>query len=69
MSCGVGRRHGLDLVLLWLRWPAAVALRRPLAWEPPYATGIALKRLGGKKKTKNLEKFIEEQKRLNKHGV
>ncbi|MDD0590081.1 hypothetical protein PS003_24050, partial [Shigella sonnei] len=34
-----------DLVLLWL-WhkPAAIALIRPLAWEPPYAVGAALKR-------------------------
>ena len=45
MSCGVGRWRGLDLVLLWLwRRPAAVALIKPLAWEPPYAMGAALKR-------------------------
>ena len=33
-----------NLVLLWL-WcrPAAAVLIRPLAWEPPYATGAALK--------------------------
>ena len=45
MSCGVGRRRGSDLVLLWL-WcrPAAAALIRPLAWEPPCAAGVALKR-------------------------
>ena len=38
MSCGVGRRRGLDPMLLWL-WlgPAATAPIRPLAWEPPYA--------------------------------
>ena len=44
MSCGVGRRHSSDLLLLWL-WcrPAAVALIRPLAREPPYAMGVALK--------------------------
>ena len=44
MSCGVGHRQGLDLTLLWL-WctPAAVALIGPLAWEPPYAAGAALK--------------------------
>ena len=44
MSCGVGRRHGSDPVLLWL-WcrPAAVALIRLLVWEPPYAMGVALK--------------------------
>ena len=43
MSCGVVRRHGLDPMLLWL-WcrPAARALIRPLAWEPPYATEAAL---------------------------
>ena len=45
MSCGVGCRHGLDLAWLWL-WcrPAATAPIRHLAWEPPYATGAALKR-------------------------
>ena len=34
-----------DLALLWL-WCrlAATAPIRPLAWEPPYATGTALKR-------------------------
>ena len=50
MSCGVGRRHSSDPVFLWL-WPrpVAVALIRPLAWEPPYAMGVALKR----QKTKN----------------
>ena len=44
VSCGVGRSHSSDLVLLWL-WcrPAAVALIGPLAWEPPYAAGAALK--------------------------
>ena len=33
-----------DLALLWL-WcrPAAAALIRPLAWELPYAAGVALK--------------------------
>ena len=45
MSCGIGCRHGSDLALLWL-WCrlAAVALIRPLAWEPPYAASAALKR-------------------------
>ena len=44
MSCGVGHRRGSDLALLWL-WhgPEAVALIGPLAWEPPYTTGVALK--------------------------
>ena len=44
MSCGVGRRRGLDLALLWLwRRPAAVALIRSLAFKPPCAMGAALK--------------------------
>jgi len=48
---GVGRRCSSDLVLLWLwRRLAAVALIRPLAWEPPYAAGVALKRQKTKKK-------------------
>ena len=45
MSCGVGCRCGSDLLLLWLwRKLAATALIRPLAWEPPYASGAALKK-------------------------
>ena len=42
MSCGVVCRRGSDpvLLLLWCR-PAATALIRPLAWEPPYAPGAA----------------------------
>ena len=51
MSCGVGGRRGLDPTLLWL-WcrPAAVAQIRPLAWEPPYAAGAALKKTKRQKK-------------------
>ena len=51
MSCGVGRRHGLDPTLLWL-WsrPAVTAPIRLLAWELPYATGEALKRQIDKRK-------------------
>ena len=56
MSCGAGRRCGPDPELLWL-WcrPVAAAPIRPLVWEPPYATGVALekaKRQKKKKKTK-----------------
>ena len=45
MSCGVGRRCGSVPERLWL-WcsPVAVALIRPLAWEPPYAMSVALKK-------------------------
>ena len=42
MSCGVGCRRGSGPAWLWCR-PVAAALVRPLAWEPPYATGVALK--------------------------
>ena len=53
MSCGVGRRRGLDLMLLWFwRRPVATAPVGPLAWEPPYAVGAALKRQKKKKKKK-----------------
>ena len=45
MSCGTGFRRDLDPALLWVwRRLAATALIRPLAWEPPYAAGAALKR-------------------------
>ena len=49
MSYGAGRRHSSDLQLLWHRL-AAVAPIRPLAWEPPYAVGVALKKTKDKKK-------------------
>ena len=41
----MGRRRSSDPVLLWL-WCklAAVAPIGPLAWEPPYATSVVLKR-------------------------
>ena len=53
VSCGVGRRHGLDLKLLWL-WcgPAAITPIRPLAWEPPYAIEVALEKAKRPKKKK-----------------
>ena len=39
--------------LLWLwRRPAATALIRPLAWEPPNAAGVALEKEKKKKKDK-----------------
>ena len=53
VSCGIGRGWGSDPKLLWLwRRPAAVALIGPLAWEPPFALGVALE--NAKKKKKNL---------------
>ena len=51
MSCGVGRRCGLDLALLWLWHRLVVTVPiGPLAWEPPCAMRMALKRQKEKKK-------------------
>jgi len=49
MGCRLQTR--LDLALLWL-WHrlAIVALIRPLAWEPPYAVGVALEKTTTTKK-------------------
>ena len=54
MSCGVGCTYGGDPVCLWL-WSrlAATALIQPLAGEPLYAMGVALK----KKRKKRNERF------------
>ena len=65
MSCGVGRRHGSDPMLLWL-WHrlAATAPIRPLAWEPPYAARVAqemAKRQKKKKKERDNTKPILEE--------
>jgi len=53
MSHDVGHRCSWDPALLWLwRGLAAVAPIQPLAWEPPYASGLALKRKKKKQKQK-----------------
>ena len=51
VSRGVGRGRGSDPALLWL-WcrPAATTPIGPLAWEPPYATGVALEMAKRQKK-------------------
>ena len=62
MSCGVGRRHSSEMVLLWLwRRPLATALIRPLAWEPPYAMGAALKRQKNNKNKFKKTKMSKEK--------
>ena len=50
MSYGVGCRCGLNPTLLWL-WHRLVATApiRPIAWEPPYAKGVALEKTKDKK--------------------
>ena len=62
VSCGVGCRGGSDPALLWL-WcrPAATAPIRLLAWEPPHASGTALKRQKAKKKERTAEAAAPEQ--------
>ena len=57
MSCGVGHTGDSDPALLWL-WCrlAATSPIRPIAWEPPYATGVALR------KTKRQQQKINERK-------
>ena len=67
MSCGVGRRCSLDPSLLWLwRRPVATAPIRPLAWEPPYATGVAQEMAKRPKKKKEIDGhnsgFVQENK-------
>ena len=54
VSCGVGCRRGLDLVLLglWCR-PAAVVLIQSLAWKLPYAIDVTLKSKTTKMTTEN----------------
>ena len=55
MSCGVVPRRSSDLKLLWLwRRPVATAPIRLLTWEPPYASGVALKRQKKKKKKESV---------------
>ena len=49
MSSGVGHTLGLDLVWLQRRLAATPPIR-PLAWEPPYTAGVALKRQNTHKK-------------------
>jgi len=62
----VGPRRGLDPALLWLWYrPTATAFIGPLAWEPPYATGAALKRQKTKnKKQKKRERGSEREKEM-----
>ena len=51
MSCGVGCRRSSVPALLWFwRGLAATVLIRPLAWEPPYAVGVALEKATRQKK-------------------
>ena len=67
VSYDLGHRCGLNPVWLWLRCgPAAVTPIRPLAWEPPYAAGEALKnektdkkRMPARERCKNLPGVLQ----------
>ena len=60
MSCGVRRRRGSDPMLLWLwLWPAAATPTGPLAWKPPYAAGVALKRENNNNKESPFSKVFQ----------
>jgi len=62
VSCGVGRRHGLDPALLWLwRRLVATAPIGPLAREPPYAAGAAQEMAKRQKKKKKKKKKKKAQ--------
>ena len=67
MSCDVGCRHDSDPALLWL-WLrlTAIALIRPLAWEPPYATGVAQEMAKKTKKKKKKRERGRETASINK---
>ena len=53
----MGRRRGSDPSLLWLwRRPAAMAVIRPLTWEPLYATGAAQEM--AKRHTKKMNSIV-----------
>ena len=64
MSCGVGRRRGLDPTLLWL-WhrPVSTAPIRTLAWEPPCAVGSGPRK--GKKRDQKQKKKKKIKKKNN----
>ena len=68
MSCGIGLRHSLDLVLLWL-WHrlATAAPIRPLAQEFPFVTNTALKRKEKEKKCRSTMQLKEHQNMDDSH--
>ena len=61
----LGHKGSSGLVLLWLWCRLAAATRiRPLAWEPPYAMGVALKGQKKKKKKKIIDYLVFELQKL-----
>ena len=70
LSCGLDCRCSLDPALLWL-WcrPVATAPIQPLAWEPPYATGVALEKAKKQKKRKKERNLTFLQTKLNPNSA
>ena len=56
-------RLGSGVAVLWLQL-AARALIRSLAWELPYAAGVALKRQNKQTKTKKQQKQTSKKQKL-----
>ena len=70
MSCGVGPRRGSDLALLWLWYRlAAVALLRPLTWEPPNKWRELPDALAIKNLALSLLKKKKKKKKKKKSGI
>jgi len=66
LSCGVGRRWGLDPALLWCKQGATAPIR-PLAWEPPCAVGVALEKAKDKNQQTNKQKKTDTIKLLEEN--
>ena len=66
--CELWCRCGSDLALLWL-WhrPAATTPIRPLAWELPYAVGVALKKTREKEKVIKVMQDIKIESAIETH--
>ena len=70
MNSGIGCRHSSDPMLPWLwRRPVAIAPNWPLAWEPLYVVGMALKRQNTKKKKKKNACSVQELHYHNQKGA
>ena len=69
MSSGVGWRCGSDHARQWL-WsrPTGAVPIWPLAWEPPYDMGVALKRQKTKQKKTNKQTNKKQERTLECEG-
>ena len=59
LCCRLQKGSDLALLCLWCR-PAAIALIQPIAWDLPYAVGVALK----SKKKKKIQKIKNKAEHL-----